>query len=302
MNDYFDYSRKDRLGMLVLVSLIILLLALPAFFSQQTAVIPQLADTAWLAAARKLEINGSAVDSESDESPSEYQHPQFQRKSEKQLFYFDPNMISFDEWKKLGLRDKTIHTIQHFLGKGGYFSKPEDLQKIYGLQHDEYNQLYPYVKIQDREKKTANANTEHALSPNKIPRYHTIEINTADTSEFIALPGIGSKLALRIVNFREKLGGFYSIEQVKEIYGLPDSTFQKIKPLLILGNETIKKININTATADELKTHPYIRYNLANPIVAYRNEHGNFSALEDLKKIIVITDDIYRRILPYLEL
>jgi competence protein ComEA len=107
-------------------------------------------------------------------------------------------------------------------------------------------------------------------------------------------------LAARIVNFRDKLGGFYSIEQVGETFGLPDSTFQKIKPLLQLKNSSIRKININTATVDELKAHPYIKYSIANPIVAYRTQHGPFSNIEDIKKVMVVTNEIYNKIAPYL--
>jgi competence ComEA-like helix-hairpin-helix protein len=98
------------------------------------------------------------------------------------------------------------------------------------------------------------------------------------------------------------LGGFYSIDQVGETFGLPDSTFQKIKQYLTIQNQTIKKININSANVEELKTHPYIRYNLANPIVAYRSAHGSFSSIEDLKKIMIITEEVYQRISPYLTL
>ena len=101
-----------------------------------------------------------------------------------------------------------------------------------------------------------------------------VDVNTADTTAFVALPGIGSKLALRIVNFRDKLGGFYSVDQIAEIYGLPDSSFQRIKHLLKLDNPSIKKININTASKDEMKLHPYFKWNLANAIVEYRNQHG----------------------------
>ena len=116
------------------------------------------------------------------------------------------------------------------------------------------------------------------------------------------MPGIGSKLAQRIITFRDRLGGFYSIEQIKETYGLPDSTFQKIKPKLLLGNPAVKKININTASLDEMKTHPYLRYVLANAIVQYRTQHGNFSTVGDIKKIMAITDDIFNKVSPYLSL
>lgn len=73
-----------------------------------------------------------------------------------------------------------------------------------------------------------------------------VTINDADTSAFIALPGIGSKLSARIVAFRDKLGGFYSVEQIGETWGLADSTFQKIKGRLQVSGE-VRKINVNTA-------------------------------------------------------
>jgi competence ComEA-like helix-hairpin-helix protein len=69
-----------------------------------------------------------------------------------------------------------------------------------------------------------------------------------------------------------------------------------------VNSSSIKKININTATVDELKVHPYIKYGLANPIVAYRNEHGSFLRVEDIKKVMAVTEEIYRKIEPYLSL
>ena len=114
------------------------------------------------------------------------------------------------------------------------------------------------------------------------------------------MPGIGSKLAQRIIAFRNKLGGFYSIDQVGETYLLPDSTFQKIKPKLILGSNNFKQININIASIDEMKMHPYLRYNLANAIFQYRQQHGNFNSVEEIKKIMLVTETAYIKISPYL--
>jgi competence ComEA-like helix-hairpin-helix protein len=141
---------------------------------------------------------------------------------------------------------------------------------------------------------------ESQSSKTYTAKYSAIDINIADTSAFVSLPGIGSKLASRIVSFREKLGGFCTIEQIGETYGLPDSTFQKIKQYLKIDNPSLKKIDLNTATVDDLKIHPYIRLSLANPIVAYRNEHGAFSKIEDIKKVMAVTDEIYKKIAPYL--
>ena len=114
------------------------------------------------------------------------------------------------------------------------------------------------------------------------------------------MPGIGHRLANRIVNFRDKLGGFYTVDQVAETYALPDSTFRKIKNRLVLPNPSVKHININTATVDELKMHPYIRYNLANAIVQFRVQHGKFSDAGGIKKIMMVTDEIYNKLEPYL--
>jgi competence ComEA-like helix-hairpin-helix protein len=114
------------------------------------------------------------------------------------------------------------------------------------------------------------------------------------------LPGIGSKLANRIIRFRDKLGGFYSVEQVGETYGLPDSTFQKIKPFLILGDRPLVRININTADAATLKEHPYIGWTAARALVAYRAQHGPFSTIEDVEKVSPILADQIKRLIPYL--
>ena len=92
------------------------------------------------------------------------------------------------------------------------------------------------------------------------------------------------------------------MDQIGETYGLPDSVFRKIKPFLKLETNLVKKFNINTATKDEMKSHPYIKWNLANAIVEYRNQHGNFSSLEDLKNISLVTTDVFDKIKFYLAL
>jgi len=128
-----------------------------------------------------------------------------------------------------------------------------------------------------------------------------IDINTADTTLLIELPGIGSKLSQRIINFRDKLGGFYTVEQIGETYGLPDSTFQKIKARFSVSNSSVHQININTASIDEMKGHPYLRYSIANAIVQYRLQHGNYAVVDDLKKIMLITEEVFNKAVPYLK-
>jgi competence protein ComEA len=223
------------------------------------------------------------------------------------LFYFDPNTLDAAGWQRIGIREKTIAGIQKYISKGGRFRQPSDIQKIWGLSQTQKDALEPYIKIDESKlpqykKFSYDSNYSYAKKIYPKKAIAIVDINAADSAAYEALPGIGPALSKRIVGFREKLGGFYKIEQVAETYGLPDSTFQKIKPYLILQTPLLKKININTATIDELKTHPYLRWQLAKVVVAYRNQHGNFTAVEQLKNIMVIDAETYQKLYPYIVL
>lgn len=314
--EYLQFNRKERMGILVLSILALVTFLFPRLIQGIVKPQKQVADTAWLQWVSQLEKqqNISTRKEDADTEDATISELAFERplhrfqpgKAEKTaLFYFDPNTLSQKEWEKLGLKDKTIQTIQRYLSKGGRFRIPEDLQKIYGLSPEMYNRLAPYIRIMEGDHKpgevfSTNSSSESRYSKKVSFSFLPVDINSSDTSAFISLPGIGSKLAARIINFREKLGGFYSIDQVAETYGLSDSVFQKIKSYLKLEHPLVKKININTATLDELKMHPYFKYSLAYPIVAYRNEHGFFSKVEDIKKVMVITEEIFKKIEPYL--
>ena len=307
---YLQFTRKDRIGVLLLIIVLLLVSFSPLLYKNLQWVSFTNTDTTWIAAIKKLEIKEQQETRafvQNEQDPGYYEKPLPHSASAKPvLFPFDPNSLDAGGWRKLGLRERTVQTIGRYLSKGGRFRKVEDLQRVYGLHADEYERLRPYVRIEQ----PANERSDYSSSktdgeprpgyPERM-RLSPFDINTADTSAFIALPGIGSKLAMRIISFREKLGGFYKIEQVGETFGLADSIFQKIKPYLLLTDPAVKKININTATIDELKSHPYIKYALANPIVAYRNEHGDYSEVTDIKRLAVITDDIYEKIAMYLK-
>ncbi|MBK7432664.1 MAG: helix-hairpin-helix domain-containing protein [Chitinophagaceae bacterium] len=304
LRSYLNYTRKERTGILVLTALILFFSGLPFFYP--LFISPTETDPAELEKAFDgfpVQENDSLTD---DRNKDPYQKNRYRSYGQEDhpapvfngtLFSFDPNTLSAEGWKKLGIRDKTIKTILNYISKGGRFRQPGDIGKIWGLHRDEIQRLMPYVNIpqQETEPKRVFEKTER-----KAVMLKTFDINKADTSSFIALPGIGSKLASRIIAFREKLGGFYRIEQVAETFALPDSTFQKIRNYLLVNDPAVKQLNINSATADELKQHPYIRYNLARAIVEYRNQHGNFSALSELKKIILVTDELFLKLSPYL--
>ncbi len=313
VNDYLTYSYKDRTGIFVLLAFILLCILAPFVYPYIITSKPYDhskfdSEMAKLQIAqpdsfnnKKFYTKNSGEDEFNDyTAPSEKYYPS---KITAEIFYFDPNTASAVEWKRLGVRDKTIETIQKYLSKGGHFYKPEDISKIWGLHPADVKRLLPYVTIAQKSNdyvKRDYPNYPQVKQASYVSKaVQPVDVNAADTTMLIALPGIGSKLAQRIINFRNKLGGFYSAEQVGETFGLPDSTFQKIKSRLVLSNPSIKKININNASIEELKTHPYIRYAIANAIIQYRNQHGNFASVADVKKIMLVTDDVYKKMEPY---
>jgi competence protein ComEA len=295
IKDYLSFGRKDRAGMIALVVLILAIYFLPLVFSPEPEPFP----------IRKGSLMASAIDSldtrDAGKDSSYRAEPEIAgaKPLPGALFPFDPNLISAEEWVRLGLRPRTVKTILNYRNKGGRFYKPEDLERIWGLPPGFYERVKPYIIIAPISVKSPGTAPIQAEKKRKL--LQPVSVNEADTTAFIALPGIGTKLATRIISFREKLGGFYSVDQVGETYGLSDSSFQKIRPYLVEAG-AVRLIDLNAATAEELKDHPYFRWALARAIVAYRNQHGPFKDLSELKNISLIDDATYQRIVHYLQL
>ena len=129
-----------------------------------------------------------------------------------------------------------------------------------------------------------------------------MELNTADTTSLIALPGIGPAFARGIVKYRDMLGGYISLDQLGEVYILKDKpdAVLKLKELLILDTVLVRRIPINTCTAEELAAHPYFRWKLAKPLIAYRTQHGPFGSIEDIRGCALIDEALLRKLAPYL--
>jgi len=236
------------------------------------------------------------------------------------LFAFDPNTITLEKLQELGLSERTAMNVINYREKGGRFRKPEDLKKLYSLKPEDAQRLIPFVQIPEAqfvhiqpnhdvnaiEKIKENA-TDLAAAPASKPERkerlitEPIDINLADSFSLTLLPGIGAKRAGAICRYRDRLGGFATVDQIAETYGLPDSVFQQILPYITLGNGPANKLCLNKATEIQLKNHPYIGWQMAKIIVAYRNQHGNFNAVEDLAKIYAVKKDWLEKVKPFLK-
>lgn len=310
VKSYFTHTLKERKGTIAIVFLTVICLFSAQFIYPLVAGANAAPSSRLLSSADSLRNildssrNSYAGNSYNDEDEGHAYSPgKFNKQFTGTMFYFDPNTLDAAGWTRLGIREKTIAGIQKYISKGGRFRDAESLRKIWGLSDAEKERLIPYVRI------AGNTNTygsyagsyePYEKKPYERKAVQVIDINTGDSTAFVSLPGIGPGFAGRILRFRNKLGGFYKPEQIGETFGLPDSVFQKIKPFLKISGENIQKINLNTATNEELKVHPYIRWQLAKVITEYRKQHGNFKSVEDLKKIMIIDEATYNKISPYL--
>ena len=220
------------------------------------------------------------------------------------LFPFDPNTLSGDSLQLLGIRGRTVRNLLKYREKGGRFYKKDDLRKIYGLRAATYERLAPYVRIPESPAPKVAAVQEASTAASTAPVFTrsagpaVIDINRAGPEEWQQLRGIGPAYARRICSFRDKLGGFVSVNQVAETYGLPDSTFQQLQPKFRLS-PVFRKINVNTADAAGLQDHPYLSWKQANAIVAYRNQHGAFSSVDEVARVRALPADLHRKMRGY---
>ena len=222
LKEWFYFSRKERLGIYILSILVVLLYALPSFFSYEEHPIDA------------LNISTIQLDS--------FEHILIKRKNH------------FNVYKKHVYTNDTPYEYQTLL------------KKPFAINH------------------------------------HIIDINKADSAEFEQLPGIGEKLSVRIVKYRDRIGGYTKLEQLKEIYGLQDSNFLKFKHLLVIQKEFIPtKIFINKSTYGDLRKHPYISYVFAKSIMAYIKMHGSIQDEYELLSIGSVNRDEVVKVLPYLD-
>ena len=302
LKDYLSFSKKERIAAIILLILIAGFMALPYFFAVNTGV--PVIDPALAALAKNQKIPPAETDSDEAAKKPSYvanQPPPVMAV----LFDFDPNTISFEEWIRLGLKPATAHTIIKYRNKGGRFNQPNDIRRIWGLSKVMADRLLPYVKIEkqvvDFVKSPGHgfATAFKKSDTEKIQQGFYIDVNTATPADWKTLPGIGEVLASRIVHYREKIGGFTDIEQVKKVYGIADSVFQVMRSFLQISPAQLKKLNLNTVMPNELGRRTGISAAVAKAIIVYRQQYGSFQSVADLRRIIFLNDSLMALILPH---
>ena len=304
IKDYFSFSKKERLAVIILLLTMGCFIAFPYFYSPILP--PPIINNAL---AEFIREQNTQMDSAENVLPKP--SPKNNQYAIKGIqFPFDPNTASENDWKRLGIQEKTIQTLVNYRNKGGKFKQAQDLRKIWGFRKEDADRLLPFVHIakSDTFFSTQKTNQEKwklgAEGPpkTKASLITFIDINSASIEDWKSLPGIGEVLAGRIIKFRDRIGGFSGIEQVQKTYGISDSVFKLITPYLKVNTKTINRLNINTANAYDLRIRTNLPDVVAKAIIVYRQQNGPFKNVGDLKKIVILSDSLFQMLILHVSL
>lgn len=280
LSDWFGFNKQQRNGLLVLCSIILLLffvrISVSSFIKPQPILIADFSNTNFPKTNSNLLVSDSST--------------------ETSFFVFDPNTVAEEQLIQLGFKEKTARTFINYRNKGAHFNKKEDLKKVYGVTEELYSKLEAYILIE-------NKNNNHNSFPQQEPvhkkQIKVVELNSVDSAGLLPLPGIGPAYAKRIIKYRSLLGGYYSIEQLREVYGFTDSLFQVVKNYVKADASLVTKIDLNTEDFKKLNAHPYISYEDTKTIFNYRRKNGPITKIEHLR-ICISDEEQIKKLIPYL--
>ena len=209
---------------------------------------------------------------------------------------FNPNTYSLSDWMNLGLSEKQSVVVLKFTSRGIY--SEQDLKRIFVIPDILFELIRDSVVYPERFQNSPNQES----FKKQAKQITLINLNTADTTEFIKIYGVGAFYAKQIIRYREKLGGFFKKEQLFEVWKMTTDAYDKIKDHVFISEKDVKRININSVTIEELKVHPYLKWNQANSIVKMRIQRNGFKNIEELKESVLIDSETYEKLFPYLSL
>lgn len=164
------------------------------------------------------------------------------------------------------------------------------------------SQSRAYAPSPSPERTTESRSSAYTPFPRqeKLTEGETIPLNSTDTAEWKKVPGIGSAFADRITKYRNLLGGFASVEQLREVYGVDNELFSRISPF-IEADGNFRKIQINKLEFKELLSHPYLNYKQVQAISNLRRRKGNITSINELAMLDEFTSEDIEKLMPYIE-
>lgn len=282
LKDFLYFTRGERRGILVLITGIILIFLSGYLYSfwQNRQVLSDKEIQQQISALKEYDDFIASVQIKEKNTRNYSKYPEKQPAPAISPVPFNPNTADSAILRRLGLPEWMTGNILHYRRKGGKFRKPEDFRKVYGLTEEQYQFLSPYISIppEDTARRMASLYLPQVSkdSIHKYPAGTVIDLNSADTIELKRIPGIGSGIARLITGYRQRLGGYYRIEQLEDIH----LDYRQLQSWFKIQPEEIKCINLNRASVERLRNHPYIDFYQAKAFVEYRKKKGTLHSLK----------------------
>lgn len=292
--DFFYYTKSERRVILLLLAIALLLLGIWAITEYLRPVeVP-------VTLSESEEIDSFLANLEEQEKIRKSHTPKNEISAVLQPF--DPNTADSVLLRQLGLPVYIVRNILKYRAKGGVFRSPESFSRIYGLKEEVYQKLKPYITIAPLVS-VSHVRTETFRQLKDtipyIPKYEEgtiVDLNKADTSILKRIPGIGSTLARMIVVYRQRLGGFYDVAQLQEV----PHVGVELNKWFVVTPAGLHKIQVNSASLDKLRSHPYMDFYKAKAIMEYRRKRGKIKGLSQLSMFEEFTEKDLKRLSPYL--
>ena len=323
---YFGYSRGEARGLIGLLALMLAAIVAPMLLHPELPVYLPAADQRGLDQLVATLKEHRATDQSFATRYPRREYKKFDRSNSRYptvaqvpLAAFDPNALSAEDWEARGVPHFVAGRMVKYREAAGGFKAKAQIKKMYGLENDVYQRLAPFIQLPDEAPSRTERSTYAAskLGPDgkfppfattagKFPRkplhLQSFDLNTADTTQLMQIRGIGAGRAKWVVKYRNQLGGYLREDQLDEVFVLrdaPDLRDSLKKYTFVAPGFVPQAVRVNSASFDELYPHPYIRKGLARIIVAYRNQHGPFKTVEDLKQIPILKTEDWEKIRPY---
>jgi competence protein ComEA len=301
IRELFSFSRKERTGIVILLLIIFILIIvgklIPYFIHSDK---PNFSK--W-----EAEVDAYLAQTEKKNDVAAEFHP----------VVFNPNEVDSVTLINIGIPPKVVVNWMRYLDKGGRFTDNEGVKKIFGMTPELFEKLDSFMLVP--RVKLPVATTEDHVNRTKPQDRHNrdtfiqrpflikrekkdakvLELNSTDSLRLLEIPGIGPVFASRIIRYRNLLGGYYSVGQLREVYGMRDENFVAVSQYFTADSSKIKTFNINFSTIQEIGRHPYFGFRTARKILKLRDKMGKFSSPDDLSP--VIAGDSLKRLIPYIK-
>jgi len=212
---------------------------------------------------------------------------------------FDPNTADSATLVTVGLKPWMAKSLIRYREAGKVFHRPDELRSLYGMNDTLYATLEPYIQIDSVFRAGYSGEIADSMHiESRVKKDTILNMNTADTTELQYIRGVGRYTAMQIIRYRQALGGYYCVNQLYEVEGLPKERVDSIVSHFYTDSALITAININRASVKQMQRHPYISYRQAQQVYDLRRRKLQLCSLDELSEIF--TADERQRLRPYM--